>query len=423
MAVVKPFKGFRYNQTKIKKLEDVVVPPYDVISPSELVEMKAKSSYNYSNLILSGDSAIYKKAADLLQNWREEKVLIQDVRPCLYFYKQTFKLDRHELFCQIVPDSVKKGGTLSRTGIFSRVGLEDYTSKIILPHEKTFAVHKADRYKLMEATMGNMEPVFLGYDSDRFSGDEFEKITLAKAPVAHYSDCFGVEHKLWSIDDTLVHETVEKTLSGLKFYILDGHHRYETALQFYKDHQSSDARLSHRYVLADICSFRQPGTIILPTHRLISGIVPHTIERTLEALSTDFEISKVVNFKEVEEAMSATQGTVFGVRLAGDTSYLVMKLKKDSGFKKQGELDLDILHEIALPKFQTIGAELNINYVKAIQEWESRLNTDEFQIGFLIKPTTSDEVMKVAQESRKMPHKSTFFYPKIPSGLVINIFD
>jgi uncharacterized protein (DUF1015 family) len=422
MAIVKPFKALRYNSEKTPVLEDVVVPPYDVISPAELAVMKKKSPYNYANLILSGDSSTYKKAAELLNQWREDQILISEKKPCLYFYEQIFQLDQYELFCQSVPEAIKKGGTLSRTGIFARIGLEDYASKIILPHEKTFPSHKADRYKLMEATNGNMEPVFLGYDSERFSGDEFRKIVLSKKPTAHYTDHFGVEHKLWAIDDELVSDAVEKTLAGLKFYILDGHHRYETALQFYKDHQSADAHLSHRYLLADICSFKQSGTIILPTHRLVKGL-KISAEKALQDLKDDFEWSSATDLDDIEKKMLACPRAIYAVRVAGDkSSYRLLSLKADSRLAPQCKLDLDVLHGAVLPRLFN-GAEPEIAYVKNILEWEARLDSSEFQLGFLVRPTKAQDVMTVAHESRRMPHKSTFFYPKIPSGLVINIFD
>ncbi|MDZ4678145.1 MAG: DUF1015 domain-containing protein [Oligoflexia bacterium] len=418
MAVVKPFQAWRYDTQKVGSLAKVVVPPYDVISPVELKNMKQMSSWNFSHVILAEGENKHQKASENVKQWMEQGALIQDQKPSLYFYKQEFKLDRYELFCQDIPPASMKNGTLSRTGIFCRVGLEDYENKVILPHEKTFAGPKADRYQLMESAQGNMEPVFLGYDSPRFSGDEFEKIVAGKEPLYSFTDNMGVEHKLWNITDVEIIKDVEKTLGNQKFYILDGHHRYETALKFFKDHQGE--KESQKYVLANICSFKQPGTVILPTHRLVKGLKNFSKDSFLSTFEQDFEITPVATLGDIETQLKLSPTTAFGVMLS-DGGYHLMRLKRTSDLLKSGKLDLELLHENIL---ELMGSpkEEDIAYVKSISEFEDRLKKSEFQVGFLVRPTTCDDVMAVAHKFGKMPHKSTFFYPKIPSGLIINKF-
>jgi uncharacterized protein (DUF1015 family) len=411
MAVVKPFSGWHYNENKFPKLEDVVVPPYDVISDSELKAMREKNPFNYSKIILPEGENKHASAASFFHQWQKEEVLIQDRKPALYFYKQTFKLTPMELFCQNIADQ-KSDGQLSRTGLFCRVGLEDYSSKVILPHEKTFSGPKADRYKLMEAVQGNMEPVFLGYDSPRFSGDEFEKIVVGQKPTYRFTDNLGVIHELWAITDEKVHEEVETILNPKKFYILDGHHRYETALKFYRDHQSADARLDHRYVLAAICSFHQPGTVILPTHRAIKKGDIEGAKKNWVAQGWQWQ--SVAKRGELEELLRGSTTAAFGLKIHKTEGYVFLK-SKDS----KDKLDLEILHEDLLP---SLGSPQEIDYIKDIGELESKVVEGVYDIGFLVKPSSVDEVMKVAEAGAVMPHKSTFFYPKIPSGLVINSF-
>jgi uncharacterized protein (DUF1015 family) len=419
MAVVKAFRAWRYDLKKVKSLAQVVVPPYDVISPSELKKMKTESSWNFSHVILAEGENKHEKAAKNFKDWQTEKVLVQEESPCLYFYQQTFALDRYELFCQDIPPASMKNGRLSRTGIFCRVGLEDYANKVILPHEKTFAGPKADRYQLMEEAQGNMEPVFLGYDSPRFSGEEFEKIVAHKEPLYAYTDNAGVEHKLWNISNAGVLAEVEKTLAGQKFYILDGHHRYETALKFFKDHGGGNP--SQRYVLANICSFKQPGTVILPTHRLVNNLKNFSPADFMSTFENDFEMAGVSSLNDLETQLKLSPTTAFGILFEGDSSYKLMRLKRTSSLMKLAKLDLELLHETILEK---LGAsEDDIAYVKSIPEVEDRVKKGEFQMGFLVRPSTCDEVMSVANRFAVMPHKSTFFYPKIPSGLVINKFD
>ncbi len=431
MSVVKPFSAWHYNTHKFKNLSEVVAPPYDVISAEELAEMKKKSPYHYTRVILPEGENKHIQAAELLRTWQREEILVQDKKPALYFYRQTFNLTPAERFCQSVPghsvatqghfipmkwhDSFFVSGAsqpLSRTSIFARIGLEDYSAKIILPHEKTFSGPKADRYKLMESTQGNMEPVFLGYDSPRFSGDEFEKIILSQKPTEKFIDDAGVSHELWAITDEKVIAEVEKVLGPKKFYILDGHHRYETALKFYHDHQAKDARLDHRYVLAAICSFRQPGTVILPTHRALKVGEVDKAKKNLMGLG--WEWSEVSDRKILEEKLMGSKVTCFGLKIPRNEKYVFLKAPKDLE-----KLDLDVLHDLVLPVFDK---DPQLDYIKDLDELEAKVDQGIYQIGFLVRPSTVDEVMSVAEHGSVMPHKSTFFYPKIPSGFVINTF-
>jgi uncharacterized protein (DUF1015 family) len=418
MAVVRPFAGWRYSRARFANLADVVVPPYDVISEQQLAKLKKRNSHNFSNVILNEGEKKHEKAAELFSQWKQDGSLVHDTKPELYFYKQTFKLKPHELFCQNVPAGVRKGSSLNRTGILCRVGLEDYSAKVILPHEKTFSGPKADRYELMTAAQGNMEPVFLGYDSPRFSGEEFEKICLGKKPEYDFTDDGGVAHQLWLIDDLKVHDEVAKVLDGKKFYILDGHHRYETALQFYKDHQKTGARLDHRFVLANICSFKQPGTVILPTHRALR-LENFNAPKWLAAQKNKCTVKEDLTLAQLEELMIASRSPAFGVRFNGSDRYAFLQIN----YAPHDKLDLEVLHQEILPELAPGKKSEDIAYIKDITEFEEKISSGELTLGFLVKPSTTAEVMTTAENGKVMPHKSTFFYPKIPSGLVINTFE
>jgi uncharacterized protein (DUF1015 family) len=408
MAVVKPFAGWHYNQEKFSELEKIIAPPYDVISEKELARMKAESKYNYTNIILPEGEDKHSRSAELFKLWQKEKILVKDSKPTLYFYRQTFSLTPLELFCQNVSDE-----RISRVSLFCVVGLEEYSSRIILPHEKTFSGPKADRYKLMDTTQGNMEPVFLGYDSPRFAGDEFSKIILTLKPNFSYTDDANVLHEVWSITDSKVHLAVEKVLGPLKFYILDGHHRYETALKYYLEHQKSDAKAGHRYVLAAICSFRQPGAIILPTHRALRNGDAAKAKNLLTERGWTWNHASTLS--ELEKNLKESKSTAFGIKLKDIKGYGFLKSPSP-----RTRLDLEVLHEDVLSFF---AEDPKLEYIKDISELESKVDEGLFIAGFLLKPSTTDEVMAVAEKNSVMPHKSTFFYPKIPSGLVINTFN
>lgn len=412
MAEVKPFRGWHYNPEKIARLSEVVVPPYDVISEKELAHLQRLNPFNFSKVILPEGENKHQKAADLFQQWKSQKIFVQDPKANLYFYRQKFTLDPYERFCQKATAS-----SLSRTGIFSRVALEDYKTKVILPHEKTFAGPKQDRYLLMEAAKGNLEPVFLGYDSSSFSGGEFEQIVGSRKPLFEYSDFSGVQHELWPIDDQKISDDVAKKLARETFYILDGHHRYETALQFFKDHRSEEAR----YVLAQICSFNQPGTVILPTHRLIRGVKNFDASVFVKKLKSFFDLLPVGSPHELEVLLRDSGRGAFGLLLPGEARYSFLRLREGVALDTRLKLDLDILHGFILKTL--LGSEMEISYIKSIPEFEMRMKNKEFQMGFLVKPSTYEEVMDTARHFEKMPHKSTFFYPKIPSGLVVNLFE
>jgi len=412
MAKVAPFAGWRYNVEKFAALADVVVPPYDVISAEELARLQNKNPYNFSRIILPEGENKHRNAAELFRRWQQEKVFVQDSSPRFYFYRQKFHLLPHELFCQNLDGKTE----LSRTGIFCRVGVEDYTSRVILPHERTFSGPKADRYLLMDAARGNMEPVFLGYDSLDFSGDEFSRAVGALKPDMSFRDSGGVTHELWALADGQIQGAVAASMKNLKFYILDGHHRYETALKFYKDRGGASAA----YVLADVCSLKQIGAVILPTHRALKGIPDLNAASLATKLSRHGVFHQNLSLAQLEEKMRKTQAPTFGFRFAsGNYSLMVC------GSRSGAQLDLEILHGEILPALNG-GKPLEeeqIGYFKDIRELEEQISQGRFQLEILVKPSSTNEVMETAEQGKVMPHKSTFFYPKIPSGLVVNLFE
>lgn len=396
MATVKPFRGLHYNSKIISNLSEVVVPPYDVISPEELQKLKKSNPYNYTNIILEEGEDKYKKAAATLARFQSEKVLERDSKPAFYFYEQAFKLNKRELFCQNVAP-----GLLKRSTFFGVVDVQDYSDRVILPHEHTFSGPKADRYNLMDATQGHMEPIFLGYDSTKFSNSS----ELKGRQVFSYEDDAKVHHTLWAVDTPEQTSQVSKEFEKLKLYILDGHHRYETALKYYKDH----GKPGSKGVLAAICSLRQESTVILPTHRALKGISKDFMERKSSVLS----FQKVDSLENLEGQLKASKKYAFGFWTSAGELFLAESIR-DTTSKV---LDLDFLHEEVLDK------DSQIEYLKDIDLLMTEVKKKVFDLGILVRPCTVDQVMNVAENSGKMPHKSTFFFPKIPSGLLINLFD
>lgn len=417
MAVVKPFKAWRYGSPQSSRLQDFVVPPYDVITAPEREALQNSNKYNYSHIILSQGENKHKRAAEKLRDWKDNHILIQDNAPQFYLYKQEFKLSPTECFGQ--PQAIKNTETFKRYGFFGLVQVEPYENKIILPHEKTFSKYKQDRYELMHNCQGQVEPVFLGYDSQFLSGNDFENIVKFSPTTYDYKDAHGVHHTLWALQDSSLHENIMGQLQSQKLYILDGHHRYETALKYHQDHPTEN----NKYVLAQVCAFKQPGMIILPTHRLVSGVKNFDFQFLTRVLMKDFIFEKAADLIALEEKLSNTKEIAFGVAIQKEI-YLAT-LNKQTGasvVKSPQELDLDFLHSKILCA-ENVGPNSEIHYVRSSGEFFDELKLGRHQFGILVRPNTYADVVFKSNNSEVMPHKSTFFFPKVPSGLVINSFD
>ncbi|MCC6278263.1 MAG: DUF1015 domain-containing protein [Oligoflexia bacterium] len=406
MTEIRAFKGWRYSQAKASDYSKLIVPPYDVISDQELSEMKKLDSHNFSHVILAEGENKHQKASRLLESMKKEDLVVQESRPCFYLYRQTFKLNRWEKFCQdpTLPDQ------LSRVGFFALVKLHDYSDKVILPHEKTFAGPKADRYDLMTMARGQMEPVFLGYDSDFLGSPSEFKALFSQKPDVGFKDQFGVTHEMWACSDEEFAQRAKSEIKNLPLFILDGHHRYETALKYSKDHPEGTAR----YVLAQLIPFQQQGTVILPTHRVLKWPAPP--EKITDFLYKHMSFELVDNLEQLETRMRSGARASFGAILPQGIYYSCVKRSTEN-------LDLDNLHKLIIPALTEKFGEPRITYVKSIEECVDSVKKGAADLAFLVRPSTHKEVMSTANQGLVMPHKSTFFFPKVPSGLVIHCFE
>ena len=437
MAEITPFKGILYSQGKIENFESVVAPPYDVISQSYQEELYQKSYYNIVRLILgktfesdNDQNNRYTRAYKDLNNWLEEGILHQNERECVYYYSQ---------------DYLFNGEKKKRVGFVARVKLEEYSKGIIFPHEFTLSKPKEDRLKLTRACRANFSPVF-GLFSDQQNSigslidNEDERESLSKV-----KDSEGVVHTFGSISNKDTIQQVAYCMKDKKVYIADGHHRYETALA-YRDEMrkqcgNSSEDKPYDYVMMYLTNMDLEGTSIFPIHRLLFSLDNFHSEQLLESLKANFNI-QVFPFENSEEKnkmrdylfqqmkLKEKDQFSFGLYL-GTGSFYLLKLKAnpfvdDSTTPKEfSKMEAFILHSLIIEKIMGIKKESIKNqscicYKKNEKEAIEMVDSGKYQIAFFLNPTRMEQVKKAAGAGLRMPQKSTFFYPKLLSGLVIN---
>ncbi len=432
MAEVLSFKGLLYNTSKVK-IEDVVAPPYDIISPEEQEKLYQRSPYNVVRLILGKETpqdtpsnSRYTRARALLEQWIEEKVLVLDTQDRFYLYRQRFSA---------------LGRKWIRTALFARVRLMDFSEGVILPHERTLSAPKEDRLKLLRECRVNFSPIFgLFPDEDGKVFAFLKDAAGGMSPFCRFEDEAGVVHEFWLLSRSLV-ESIGGAFGTKPILIADGHHRYETALQYKKER--AEANPCHRgnepynFVMMALVSMKDPGLLVLPTHRVVKGDLPYPAEELERRLARYFE--RVTFYEDLDALLSAldkASSHSFGLHLSGGP-FLLITLRKEVDLDRElshlpppmRELDVVLLHELLLEKVlgvspREVRDEGRLGYYKdarrALEDVERGLGS----LAAFLKAPSVDEVWRVARAGETMPQKSTYFYPKLITGLVMNpLFD
>ncbi|HUS69056.1 MAG TPA: DUF1015 domain-containing protein, partial [Kofleriaceae bacterium] len=408
-------------------------PPYDVIDAEERAALAALDPHNSVRLILpegEGD-AKYASAARTLEEWLAAGVLRRDDRPALYRYHQVFT-------------SAELGGRpVTRRGFIAAVRLHRFDEREILPHERTLSGPKVDRLKLMEATRAHFSQIF-GLYSDP-SGETDRAFTRAEGrpPVLDGVTADGTRHVIWRVDDAETVGRVRRVMAAVKIYIADGHHRYETMLAL-RDRLREraggelDSRCPAEFATMFLCNMEDPGLVVLPIHRMVHGVPDFDAARLLERTQEWFTSTPVPggagDAAALREALAIASGVrpSFAVLLPGrDPVILTLRDTVDlaraglTGSHALTSLDVSVLHGLVIERALGIDraaqeAQRNITYVKDTAEAVARAARGEAQVTFLMAPTRVAQVRAVADAGEFMPQKSTFFYPKIASGAVIN---
>ncbi|MBF0103331.1 MAG: DUF1015 domain-containing protein [Desulfobacterales bacterium] len=436
MAEIIPFHGFRYNDHQINDLSKVVAPPYDVISPKHQDELYERHPKNIVRLILAkqypDDTKTqnrYTRAAHDLHSWIADGTLLRDEKPA--FYINTVEFTVHNK-------------SYTRYGIIGLARLEPFDKKIILPHEMTFSKVKSDRLELITQCKANLSPIFSIYSDEHNLLTTFKNAIQNKQPVLDVEDDYQVRHQLWKVTDTDILNSITHSFQNQRLYIADGHHRYETALNYRNLLLKTEPNLADNhpsnYVLMYLCSMEDPGLCILPSHRILKAINPAAIASFEQNAQSFFTVESIPMAKpEILREMIAQKlemdshrikiGVVFHKHLKA----YILTLKPDAVQAAMGsnispllqQLDVSILTFLVLGKLFDISPkqlddENVIKYSSNTLEALQYVDEQDSSAVFILNPTRVSQVRDIALNGEIMPRKTTYFYPKVMSGLVIN---
>jgi len=443
MAKIIPFKGILYNKEKIRDMKDVVAPPYDVISPPEQEELYKRHENNVVRLILgkesdsdTPDNNRYTKARDSFDSWQRDSILIKDAFPSIYVYSQEYHLGETEGF-------EKK----RRLGLIALSKLEDFGEGKIHPHENTLAKPKEDRLKLMQHCNANFSSIFGLFSDPSKRIDSVLKDYMRHSPLYDLVDDAGMRHTLWAIRDNKVIQIITGVMSDKQVFIADGHHRYETAINYRNEMREKLPNFTgeelYNYVMMYFTNTNSEGLSILPIHRLVSNLSNFDKKKIIKKAGEFFNIEKLSLNESDEKTVKqklfsdmkerGKKEHIFGMYLGND-EYLLLTLKDEdvldrlitnSRHPSWKKLDVTILHTLLIEKVlgvseKNLAEQKNITYTISEDEAIKDVKAGKYQIALFLNPTKIEEVKDVATAGEKMPQKSTFFYPKLITGLVMN---
>jgi uncharacterized protein (DUF1015 family) len=430
MPHIEAFRGIRYDLGHVGSLSDVVAPPYDVIGPDLQDAHYKRHPANVVRLILNrqepGDDDAnnrYSRAARFFRNWRKEGVLFTESDPAIYVYHQTFDY---------------AGRTHTRRGFMARCRLVRFGEGNIYPHEETMSGPKQDRLLLTRACRANLSQIFGLYPDPQSATQTALERSIAGNTPLEATDHLGVVHRMWPVTDLATISAVQAALGPKPLFIADGHHRYETACN-YRDELAAagklDANHPANYVLMMCIGMSDPGLLVLPTHRLFRG-VPELTAAELVAMLGDALTTRIagegadmadVVWDEIES--EDRQGTI-GLFTQKDERWTLARLTA-AGRARMAEiahersadwreLGMAVLHRLVIDTLLSAAGHPAPKYVHLVEEVIEGLDTGEFPLAALVMPATVDHIRTISEHNERMPAKSTYFYPKLLSGLVIN---
>ncbi|MCM1022977.1 MAG: DUF1015 domain-containing protein [Prevotella sp.] len=425
MAEIKAFKGIRYTEAAGEP-NSLVCPPYDIISDSQRESYLAKNPRNVIRLELpEGGGERYKNAGDVLERWLDGNILARDEEDSLYVYEMLFTAN---------------GARRSLKGFVSLVRLTDFDRGIVLPHEETLSKAKQDRFDLMSETFCNFSMIYSLYsDGDNSVCGTVDGCSKG-APDAEVTDGDGTVHRMWRISDKEIIGKLTAAFADKKLYIADGHHRYETALNFHKSLCAAGKAVpgdQSGYVMMMLVNMENPGLVVFPTHRIVRGLAGFHIDTVLEECGHYFDIAQAPDEGRMQAALNKAYdegGKTFAM-YAGAGKCYVMTLKDENAVKRllpgMSEaycgLDVTVLHSLVLERIfgvdkENMANQKNLSYTRSREEALWAVDMDGADCSFILNPTKVSEIRDVAAASEKMPQKSTYFYPKLITGLVMNKF-
>ncbi len=427
MADIAPFRGLRYDLSRVADPASLLAPPYDVVSDSERAALEARDPHNVIRLELPrGDGdAKYAHARQLLDAWMSEGILRLDDRPAIYVYEQQFRFP------------ASGGKSYARRGFFCRLRLEPFAARVVLPHENTLSAPKEDRRKLMHATMTHLSPVFGLYRDPAAATVAPLASVDDTAPVLDGTTADGCRHRLWPVTDSQTIAALTHALAGKQVMIADGHHRYETMLAL-RD-QVRPAGTPPGEAAADwgslfLARAEDPGLLVLPTHRLIRNLPSFDLDALRARAATAFEVtvSDETDAATLEKRLIAEgqRRVTFAVRAAGTAATMWLGLRPDADLSSLGPaalrgLDVSVLHGLVLGPMLGIDAaamarQSFLGYTHDTVEALGEVAAGRVQAVFLMNATPVDQVLSACEAGFVLPQKSTYFQPKLGTGLVMH---
>lgn len=440
MPKIQAFRGIRYNLAKVGSLSSVVAPPYDVVDQQLQQHLYDLSPYNFIRLELtrsespgSDPDAIYSQAASIFRDWLNQNVLQREPDPAIYVYHQIFKYG---------------GKEYTRRGFMARVRLVRFGEGEIYPHEQTHAKAKDDRLKLTRACQANLSQIFGLYPDAENVSQNLLEAHVATKPALEALDHLGVKHRLWPVCDSSLINQVAAVVENKPMFVADGHHRYETACN-YRDELAAamggnlPAEHPAQYVLSMLMSMDDPGLIVLPTHRLLHGIRSIDSQELRSKLSLAFDceaagegpVAAHAIWNQIEQLQD--QGA-FGLYTAVDRQWTFVTANHSTQARMSQvnanhspqwrSLGVAMLHGLILDELLGLAGHPKPTYVHLVDELVDGLHGRlegqlDYQLAALVMPASVDDVRKISLNGERMPAKSTYFYPKLLSGLVVHPID
>ena len=393
MANLKGFKGLRYNSEKISQISDVIAPPYDVINKKQQEELLNQSQHNVVHIDFNdgiGDEK-YLNAGKIFKEWLNENILLQEDKEAIYPYLQEF---------------MYKSKSYTRLGFIALVEVSEFSKKVVLPHEQTFSGPKEDRYKLMKACKANLSPIFGVYDnSDEIVDNILRNFIDQNSPVIKGESKDGVTNTVWKIDDEKKINQIIESFKPKEILIADGHHRYETSLNYYKDFPDD----KNKYTMFYLAGSNQEGLLINPTHRILQNVKQPNL--LIDQIKKDFDCE---NYKEEINEDFLNPDEFFVISKEAN---IILKCKiKEENRDKFYSMSVYGVQEFIIDKFKD--NYNGLDFFKSFNDANDSIL--ENSLGLILPKFVPPDIMKVVLNDDKMPQKSTYFYPKVATGVLFN---
>jgi uncharacterized protein (DUF1015 family) len=422
---VEPLHALLYNPARTGSLDQVVAPPYDLIDKAQQDQLYARSPFNIIRLELSREPDPYASAAATLAAWRAAGTLARSPKPAFYYYTQRFN---------------HAGRSMVRNGLIAQVRLEEFASGMILPHERTFPKAKEDRLRLLAATRTNISSIFGLYRSASAALRDLLERTATAPPLVAATDDRGIVNEVRALDSPSTIATVQQALAAPRILIADGHHRYETALEYRRQRRAAAPGLAapqpFDYVMMTLVAFDDPGLVILPTHRLVRRLPADAVARFRDRCRADFTVDELRDRDQFFAALAAHGRRTLGVVLGGQAGFLLLTLRDPASLAAAmpdtpavvRDLEVTLLHTLIFDQIFRIKPDAvrqggNIEYTIDASAAMTEVAAGRAAGAFLMNPPTVEDIERVSGAGATMPEKSTYFFPKLLTGLVLNPLD